>query len=694
MGALLWAAHGLSARAETVDLDIPNDALYSIDTDTYTATLKSVAFSATEGGFYTVANTVEYDGHNCPVIAVGRRSFSGHSKLQSVTMGANVMTIDSAAFRNNTALQNVNFNTAINTIGDHAFTGCSALTAISLPAGLSNIGANPFINCTALTHIAFYGTSNRYCVVNNVLFNRDKTILIAYPDGLTDQEYTVPATVTSIGKSAFMGARNLFFVNLPEGLEEIGDEAFAVSAIGSVDIPASVKSIGYNPWYSNGSLTTITVAGGSQSDYFKVQDGWLITADGKRLISTPWRNPGAVTIPDGVEEIDDYALFYQRVTTVTFPSSLRRIGQSAFYSCSSLSAATFNEGLEVIDRMAFQYTGLKSVVLPSSTKRLGIQAFSSCSAMTELSLNDDLEQIGINAFLNCNGLTSVSIPGTVNSFGIDAFAQCMGLQKVEIGEGVTEIPEGCFLLCTALTDVTLPSSLRVIGRSAFDTTLALTTIDIPEGCERLNTAAFQGAGLESLTLPASVKTIADLSVSWMEQLTSFTATGLEEIQPFAIHYNYILDDINLNEGLRVIGHAGISGCAISELTIPSTVERMDSLCLISNFELRDLYMLPLNPPLTQDDLFATDIPINLYEQVVLHVHPESLEAYREHPIWSKFSAIEGDIISGISGIIADPEARIVDIYDLQGHRLPALAPGLNIVRMSDGTIRKLLTPLR
>jgi len=88
--------------------------------------------------------------------------------------------------------------------------------------------------------------NSAYSSVDGVLFNKDRTVLIKYPEGKQGTSYTIPATVTTIGKHAFSGCENLANISIPPGVTSIESDAFSFcDSLTSISIPASVSSVGY-----------------------------------------------------------------------------------------------------------------------------------------------------------------------------------------------------------------------------------------------------------------------------------------------------------------------------------------------------------------------------------------------------------------------------------------------------------------
>jgi hypothetical protein len=122
------------------------------------------------------------------------------------------------------------------------------------------IGDWAFEFCRSLTSIDVAPNNENYASIDGVLFSKDKTILIKYPEGKDATSYTIPESVTTIGVDAFYGCSDLISVTIPDGVTSIGDAAFLEClSLTSVTIPESVTEIGDAAFADCGSLTSITL---------------------------------------------------------------------------------------------------------------------------------------------------------------------------------------------------------------------------------------------------------------------------------------------------------------------------------------------------------------------------------------------------------------------------------------------------
>ena len=105
-------------------------------------------------------------------------------------------------------------------IGDSAFGCCRSLSNINIPSSVVNMNGNPFCDWNGDLH----NESKAFVYEHQVLFNKDKTTLIAYRS--KEKSYIIPNSVTNIGDSAFSECKSLTSIKIPNSVTNIGNDVF------------------------------------------------------------------------------------------------------------------------------------------------------------------------------------------------------------------------------------------------------------------------------------------------------------------------------------------------------------------------------------------------------------------------------------------------------------------------------------
>ena len=297
-----------------------------------------VTFGDTKySGSVIIPEKFTYEGVEYSVTSIGEGAFNGCSVLTSVTIGNSVTSIGVSAFYGCRGLTSVTIPNSVTSIGDSAFYGCRGLTSVTIPNSVTYIGYEAFHSCIGLTSV------------------------------------NISNSVTSIGDSAFYGCIGLTSVTIPNSVTSIGESAFHYcTGLTSVTIPNSVISIGGLAFFGCRGLTS-------------------------------------VTIPNSVTFIGDAAFRACRgLTSVTIPNSVTSIGRLAFSDCTGLTSVTIPNSVTSIGYSAFSgCSGLTSVSIPNTVSLIGIEAFEGCVGLTSLTIGKGIKTISSKAFANSSELTDV-----------------------------------------------------------------------------------------------------------------------------------------------------------------------------------------------------------------------------------------------------------------------------------------------
>lgn len=189
-----------------------------------------------------------------------------------------------------------------------------------------------------------------------------------------------------VADQAYYRNNSLAKVNLPAGIQEIGQFAFARSSISDIAIPEGVKTIGYGAFYHCGQLSEITLPSTIETvepkafahtlwmeRFLESGDGYLISGS---VLAAYKGQESRVVIPDGITVIAAEAFMgNEQIQEVVFSDSVRVIGEDAFANCSALSQITFGGKLQKIKDRAFYGCALETVEVPASLQEQGLQAF-------------------------------------------------------------------------------------------------------------------------------------------------------------------------------------------------------------------------------------------------------------------------------------------------------------------------------
>ena len=196
-----------------------------------------------EGAFYFCKSLTNINIPN-NVTNIGDKTFHNCCSLTNINIPSGVTNIGVYAFANCLLLTSINIPDGVTNIGHAAFGRCKSLTSINIPSSVVNINGNPFCGWNGELH----NESKNFIYENYVLFNKDKTTLIAYRNKETS--YTIPNNVTNIGSGAFSGCESLKSINIPDSVTNIGNNAFwGCKSLTSIKIPNSVTNIGRSAFW-------------------------------------------------------------------------------------------------------------------------------------------------------------------------------------------------------------------------------------------------------------------------------------------------------------------------------------------------------------------------------------------------------------------------------------------------------------
>ncbi len=197
------------------------------------------------------------DDHEVAII--GEQAFYGHFEIDLLFLPDCLKKIEKIAF-SHTGITFLYIPKACTTIEAEAFSYTQRLKNVFIAKNIRDIDPSAFMACPQLE--VFYVETNNpyYSSVDGILFSKDLTSLIRYPEGKQDSTYVVPETVTRIENNAFVFSGYIKNIVLPQNIKYIGPCAFVKCGITEIVIPDSVSYMGEGVFYNCKQLKKITLS--------------------------------------------------------------------------------------------------------------------------------------------------------------------------------------------------------------------------------------------------------------------------------------------------------------------------------------------------------------------------------------------------------------------------------------------------
>lgn len=365
------------------------------------------------------------------------------------------------------------------------------------------------------------------------------------------EEVILPKShIKGLGSHVFFGCTSLQKVSMPDNLTEIPTSTFAFcNSLESVKLPITIETIGDYAFINCFKIKTL----GSLP---------MLKTYGKCSFASCW-GLDDFEIPMNQQHIPDSA-FYNCINLPIkqLPPDVTSIGAGAFQNCQKISNIDFStyHKLESIGYEAFMKAALDSVInLPMSMKFIDSRAF----------MSTDISKVQINSDIRTS-------PPKFEEYSPDysPFRSCHKLKEFIVSEGVTFLEVGASV-CLHIEVVTLPSTLESIGSesvySIFTSSSSLQSITFPECLSFIARKSFGSTGINSVSVPSTVKIIQEGCFSHCPIVELTIAEGVEEIHEEAF-YNTRIKTLKFPSTLHRIDNLAFSGCEnLVSIEIPESV---------------------------------------------------------------------------------------------------------------------------
>ena len=648
MAGCYYDTKGSKYDGHLEDLDISDVTLIGTDKDVdvyfYTTTNGS---TPTGGSFSADLRTPQTLGNGLfaylpmlrsvilpkKVQAIGFDTFLMCSRLTSVTLPSDLTTIWGDAFSGCTSLHSMQFPSSLTSIGYAAFAYCSGLTSLQFPSNLTSIGDNAFAGCTGLTSLQF------------------------------------PSGLTSIGVCAFQNCTGLTSLELPSGLTSIGANAFywctgLTSIHANMSNPPLIDDEDNSPFLPDlKNNCTLYVPKDSYTAYM-VAPGW---GDFKTI---------AKFNPDLIRDWVTKNVAQAGTLSTVIGEDKENITKLKLTGNLNDTDVQYLE--EMIREAALQELNLKDAQLYT----IESLRFCDCKSLTSLVLPDVLKRIEKAAFSNCTGLTTISLPAGLE-YMYGAFGGNIGLTSI-YANMPTPLQDAYSFVGVDKSDCILyvpEGSLAAYRQMENDWGLFLHIVEF-DSATGLLTLDIQANGDGSLSgqvdaeLRGRVKNLkisGPIGNSDFDFINQYLSSNLQNLD---------LKDANVTD----LPYCGLDRCQdLTTISLPPGLRSIDKGFLSNCRNLRTIYayMPDPNALIYGDNFYYESREWTLYV-------PKGMKNAYQNSEWRYCKEIIEMETSGIDSVILNPDAKEVSRYSADGQQLAVPVKGLNIVKYSDGTVRKVV----
>ena len=654
-----------------------------------------------------------------------------------------ITEINDEAISNCYIVTSVSLPNSLTYIGKKNFYCIPDLKNISIPQSVSYIGEGSFCYCQALDDITLEGNNSPYKMENGMLLSKDGSLLLYVSPNST--VVNVPETVTRIGEYASIGNSRIINLVVPDNVESIGREAFSsCDNLRSISLGSAINNIepytfafcdnitsfivratnppttpSYGSFSAQMLKATLVVPKGCVDAYKNSKYDWskfakIVEEDSAGKPET-LKNVGVdgityntyadtqtaelcnghqckddVIIPEAIEingvkyavtKINDYSFGYADITSVSLPNTLETLGDLVFTGCKKL----------------------KRINLPKSLKIMGDNPFQGCSNLTDLCCDvhnpyyiyenyqlmtsDRKKLVAIVGAISENGKIDLVLDDAIEEIGADAASHAtLGVSTIKLPSSLKSIGGNAFEKFDDISTITLPASLATMGDNPFT------------GCEKLSDYIVE-EGNKNFKAKDGILTSYDgkkiIAFSVTKDIT--IPSTAEIIANGASFLNSNIETLVIPDNIKEIGHYAFQGCHnLKTVYLGKNIESLGQIFMNGVEKLEEIYcyavtpyhLAELNYDYYEEDYFFDYSNRKLYNTVKLHVPKGSLSAYKSAKVWRLFGNVDEFEATDIDNVVNSSDNAPTAIYDANGMKRQSLAKGLNIIRMANGSVKK------
>lgn len=658
--------------------------------------------ATTPEGVKIIINVVDENAKTC-IIGTGTEAAIDIAKEGFITIpetlnGYTVIGIANNAFCECKGVTGFSLPNTVEQIGQSAFASCESVTEFNIPKNVKMIGYYAFENMISLAKITVDPANTVFNSANNC-----------------------NAIVETATNTLVAGCKTTV---IPGNIEVIGISSFMACPLTSINIPASVTTIEDHAFGYCSELAAVNFAAGSNLK--RIEGGAFYMCE----------NLSSFVIPDKVEYIGVQSFAMTAISEIVIPASVTKIDMGfvkgavkAFNDCKNLTSIVVEEGNTVYDSR-----NNCNAIIETATNTLLIGCKTSF-------IPSGVTQIGDMAFCDVSLPDGFTIPEGVKAIGFSAFGFITTLNKLTLPEGLESIDAQAFAT-SSIKELTLPSTLTMIGNYAFYGCYELTKVtSFIQTPFEIKDNTFENYADILLYVPTGTKEAYSNTAGWNKFENILEEGDVPEWIPLGIA---TLTDNGIFQGTSADCKVYQSGSNPNVFRFQNPYKSIvwKSMYVSADEEYNDYFTLTVLQPgeclpetditVSQQDLvyynmISTGYRHPSYDIVIYLMHPADRPALQAEENWDynkvlsyqesgvpekvqlaplyyllnyafynttqmegcvfiDFPVVEG---TGVKPVISNSaEVKEVGRYSLNGQRITTPRSGLNIIRMSDGTTRK------
>lgn len=583
---------------------------------------------------YEIPATVENEGVTYTVTAIGSNVFY-YSDLENITLPETIEKIGYQAFKSTPNLKSITLPSSLKLIDGYAFNS-SAITSIVIPDAVKEIGDNAFFTCNSLESVT----------LNEGLEKMGKSVFYKCP--ITS--IVLPNSLESISGGLFYGCAKLSSVTMSDKVNYIGERAFReCTSLTSLSLPSGIKTIGEDAFLKCTAMTSFTLPAGVET-----LGANFVANSGITSLSVEDGNENFHAVGNVIYSKDNtilYAAPTKGMTELEVDKKCVGIFGGAF-SGSDIKRITLPEGLRAIDDFAFCESALETISFPSSVVYIGEQAFAG-TQLTDVTLPENMPSVINSSFAGCPKLKSITIPSGVTFIGNMAFRASSNVEKITcLGSNAPK-----------LEDVYEAYDSPFYGMSQS------TPLYVPKGCAE----SYRSAGYsEFLTITESDKGV-----------FGYVSTTPSQNGTLEAGWQDMTFDVVFDEAVTIVESAPKAYLRTEDMLTGGTVTP-DEWIAAKGDDDKTLRVFGVDADrynytykVTEGTVYYMIIPAGTVKNAAGELNEQIVITYT------------GTVASGIDKVTGG-ESEEVARYNINGQRISS-QKGINIIKMSDGTVRKVLS---